>query len=411
MVNSEKRRRSLSEVRSALHGRLLARRPEIEQAIATRAYGVSDPVEAADPDYLEGLRDALPTALDYVYTVLERGEERAPPIPAGLLTQARLAARAGISLDIVLRRYLTGYTLLCDFLIEAADKEELEAVTLQPLIRAHGALFDRLLAAITQEHARGFLDRPRSSEQRRAEQLERLLAGEPVDTSRFAYDFHAYHLGLIASGPAAAEAVEGWVGSLDCRLLRVVRDETTVWAWFGGRRPLDSAKLSSLIGAAWPQGPSLALGEPACGIHGWRHTHRQARAALAIAHAGRPGITRYTDVALLASIVQDDLLATSLRQLYLVPLSQERDGGVALRETLRAYFETERNVSSAAIVLGVSRKTVVNRLRTIEARLNRPLGSCAVELEAALRLDELMRLDLPPDYTHCPRPEAKMVSV
>jgi DNA-binding PucR family transcriptional regulator len=100
-------------------------------------------------------------------------------------------------------------------------------------------------------------------------------------------------------------------------------------------------------------------------------------------------LVRYADVALLASILQDDLLATSLQQLYLAPLGAERDGGQALRETLRAYFAAERNVSSAAAALAVSRQTVINRLRTIEQRFDRPLNKCAAEVEAALSLEDL----------------------
>jgi DNA-binding PucR family transcriptional regulator len=82
----------------------------------------------------------------------------------------------------------------------------------------------------------------------------------------------------------------------------------------------------------------------------------------------------------------------SLRQLYLEPLAGERDGGEVLRETLRAYFEAERNVSSAAAALGVTRKTVTNRLCVVEERLGRRLGLCSAEIEAVLRLDETTSL-------------------
>ena len=57
------------------------------------------------------------------------------------------------------------------------------------------------------------------------------------------------------------------------------------------------------------------------------------------------------------------------------------------RTTLRAYFAAERNVSSTAVVLGVDRRTVTNRLRAIEELFGRPLKDVAAELETALRLD------------------------
>jgi DNA-binding PucR family transcriptional regulator len=142
-----------------------------------------------------------------------------------------------------------------------------------------------------------------------------------------------------------------------------------------------------------PPGVSLAIGEPGESLSGWRLTHQQARAALPIALRSPEGLVRYADVALLASTLQDDLLSTSLRQLYLVPLEQERDGGETLRETLRAYFAAERNVSSAAAALGVSRQAVNSRLRTIEEKLGRPLGGCAAELETALSMEQVNGLD------------------
>jgi DNA-binding PucR family transcriptional regulator len=91
---------------------------------------------------------------------------------------------------------------------------------------------------------------------------------------------------------------------------------------------------------------------------------------------------------LLAAVGRDELLAGSLRQLYLAPLEQTRDGGRVARRTLRAYFRAERNVSSTAAALGVDRRTVTNRLRAIEELLGRPLGSAATDLEIALRLED-----------------------
>ncbi len=90
---------------------------------------------------------------------------------------------------------------------------------------------------------------------------------------------------------------------------------------------------------------------------------------------------------LLTSILRDDLVATSLHQLYLEPLETTPDGGAVARETLRAYFAAERNISSTAAALGVDRRTVSNRIRAIEELFGRPLKDIAAELETALRLD------------------------
>ncbi len=136
-------------------------------------------------------------------------------------------------------------------------------------------------------------------------------------------------------------------------------------------------------------GSTLAFGEPAYGCQGWRLTHHQARATAFLADPTSTPVRRYRDVALLAATVTDDLLSTSLEQIYLTTLSEERDGGRAAKETLTAYFAAEFNVSSAASALGVKRHTVTNRLRTIEARIGRRLGDCAAELQLALELERL----------------------
>ena len=129
-----------------------ARRPEIEQAVLTRVCAVPDPTEIIDPEYLEGLRAAVSTAIDYGLTAIELGEERSPPMPAALLAQARLAARSGVSLDTVLRRCIAGNTAFVDSLIDAAEDLPREA-TIQ-LLRTQAATFERLVTAVLDEYTR-----------------------------------------------------------------------------------------------------------------------------------------------------------------------------------------------------------------------------------------------------------------
>jgi PucR C-terminal helix-turn-helix domain/GGDEF-like domain len=380
----------IEEIRSGLVARLRARRQEIEEATLTRVYGVSEPIESEDPEYAHGLRIAVSAALDYGLAALERSEERAPPIPAVLLAQSRLAARAGVNLDTVLRRYLAGYTLMGDFVIQEAEKGGLlKGGSLQRLLRAQAALFDRLLAAVGEEYAREGCGRLGSPEQRRIERVKRLLAGELVDTSELGYELGGWHLGIVAVGPGAASALSELARACDRRLLSISREEGAVWAWLGSQRAFAGEQLESLLSSDWPGAVAVALGEPGEGISGWRATHRQAKAALPIALRGPEKAARYRDVALLASTLRDELLVSSLRDLYIDPLSQARDGGAVLRETLHTYFSTGRNSSSAASLLGVTRRTVTSRLRAIEEYLGRPLDVNTAEIEIALQLQEL----------------------
>ena len=180
-----------------------------------------------------------------------------------------------------------------------------------------------------------------------------------------------------------------WPGALDRRLLAVRREEGDVWAcWLGGMHPLEAERALRVLVETPLDGVCVTVGEPGEGLVGWRLSHRQAKAALPIAARRGQAVLRYADVALLASILRDDLVTTSLRQLYLEPLERARDDGKVGRETLRAYFAAERNVSSTAAALGVDRRTVTNRIRAIEELFGRPLKDFAMELETALLLDD-----------------------
>jgi len=378
----------IHEVGRSLVSRLRARRTEIEQAALTRIYSVSG-TEGSNPEYLDGLRTAVSAALDYGIEALERSEDRPAPIPTALLSQARLAARHGVKLDTVLRRYLAGHTLLCDFLIEESGRgASLDGDSLKRMLRTQGIVLDRLIAAVSEEYMTEVKGHPESTKRRRVEHVKRLLAGELLDPSGLGYDLEVHHLGLVASGTGAIEVVEGLARDLASRPLILELDEHTVWAWLGSLRSSGAEEIARQASENFAGGAALAMGEPAQGLVGWRLTHRQARAALPISLHGSNRLVRYADVALLASSLQDDLLTTSLRELYLVPLLVDRDGPMLI-ETLRAYFSASCNVSSAAASLSVSRQTVGSRLRTIEERLGRALDYRSIEMEVALRLHDL----------------------
>jgi len=378
-----------SSVRADLGARLRERLPELQGAVATRIYSISDPREVADPGYLHGLNEAVAAAIEYRLGVLEGGERQAPDVPTVLLAQARLDARDGVPLDTVLRRYFAGNTLFGDFLVEEAERAEVPSAALRPLLAAQATLGDRLIAAVSEEHAKEAKNRPRSAAERRRQTVKALLAGELVDYSELGYDLDAHHLAVMAKGEGAAELMRGIAERLDRRLLAVQREEEPILAcWLGGTRPLAAEEALAALTAAAPERVFVTVGEPGEGLAGWRFSHHQAKAALPIAERRRQPVLRYADVAVLASIARDDLLATSLRRLYLEPLERNRDGGRVARETLRAYFDAERNVSSTAAALGVDRRTVRNRLRGIEELLGRPLTGSLADLEIALRLDD-----------------------
>lgn len=359
--------------------------------VLARVYAVSDPVDVGDPTYQDGLRAAVSAALDYGLAGIGSSERNLPPVPPVLLSQARLAARSRVGLDTVLRRYFAGYTLLGDFLIEEAQAVDgpLRGAALKRMLRIQAGVFDRLVTTISENYEREARARAESAERRLARRVEHLLEGRPLDTSEIAYDFGACHLALVAKGPDLHEGMRELAQQLDRRLLLVFREEETAWAWLGGRQRIEHAGLERALDSELFRQAHVAIGEPAEGTAGWRRTHRQARAALQISLRGPKRIARYADVALLASIVQDELLVTSLREVYLKPIEEQPDGGEMTREALRAYFASGCNISSAAAASGLNRNTIAKRIRAIEEVLGSPLASCAAECEMALKLEEL----------------------
>jgi len=372
-----------------LLSRLAARRPEIEAAILARMRSVEDPREVGDAEYVQGLRGAVRAALEHAIAVLEGGEARAEPIPEPLLSQARLAARNGVALDVVLRRYMAGHALLCDYLVQDVG----EGASLRTALLGQARLLEQIVLAVADSYKQELESRRMTVEHRRAEEVRRLLAGEPQDAIELGYDLDGWHLGVVATGPGAPPALRELAAHLDRRLLLARPGGAEVWGWLGGTRRMEAQKPIERARAETRAALVVAIGEPGRGVSGWRLTHRQAKAALPVALRSETRVVSYCDVALLASVLDDEVLVNSLTETYLLPMAAERDGGATLREALRAYFAADRSVTSAAAALGVSRQTVKARLHSVEERIGRPLDACGMDLEIALRLWELREAD------------------
>ncbi|HXQ89325.1 MAG TPA: hypothetical protein VN733_06755, partial [Solirubrobacterales bacterium] len=210
------------------------RRDELEQSILTRAQAIADPADTGDPEYASGFRAATFAALDYGLAAIERPAEGVPPVPPALLVQARLAARCGVSLDIVLRRYFAGFALMGDFVLQAAKQVSgLEDASLEHLLRDQAASFDRLIVAVSEEHSQERERRLRSPERRRVDRIKSLLDGESADSSELGYQLDCHHLAIVARGEGAAAALRELATPLGSRLLLARPDPRTAWSWLG----------------------------------------------------------------------------------------------------------------------------------------------------------------------------------
>jgi hypothetical protein len=385
---------SVSELLRALVKRLLARRGELEREMFARARDVVGPPEA-DLEYGMGFRAAVGSILEYGFAAIGQGEAWADMVPLAALDQARLAARSGVPLATVMRRYVAGAAVLTRFVLEEvgqldAPSERQLAVSLQALA-SQFSLLDRLLAQVTQAYEQASDSAGSSAAHRRARLVARVLSGEPVDASALGYDLAGAHLGVIVDGPSSGLLIRRLAQAIGRPALVIDQDDETAWGWLGGRRVATRSELPrALKRVSAPDGAILALGEPATGAAGFRDTHRQAQEAVFVARrAGRPPLVRYAEVAVVAHALKDDDFARSLLAIYLTPLDRASDSA-ALRQTLRAYLTAAGNATAAAAALSVSERTVRRRLSLIEEQVGRPLYSCRSEIELALRLEELL---------------------
>lgn len=361
--------------------RLHERRVEIEQTLLVRTTAFPDPRPSDDPEYLEGIRTVIRATFDYFLAVITSREGEIPPIPAEILNQARVAARRQVELDVVLRGYVAGSALLDSYIFAA-----LSGGDPQPLLSSRAVALELMLSSISAEYIRERDRRGRSREERDLHRVTRILRGDQSQIDGLIYDLDLNHVGLVVRGPDVKSTVCDLSKELDSTLLLVRPDEATAWAWLGRHGPIYADDVQAAATAV-SASTSVAIGEAAPGVVGWRHTHHQAKTAFAVAIRSTNGIARYADVCLLASALENDLLAWSLREIYLRPLMEGKDGGATHLRTLRAYFANGRSGVSTASTLRVSRQTVSNRLRTIEDLLGRSLGSCAAAVEVALQLE------------------------
>lgn len=369
---------------------LKSRREEIGQTIVARAHAIDAPSRDTDPEYLEGLRLAIEAAIDDTIEAAGNGGAGSAPVPTPLLSQARLAARRRVPLETMLRRYLAGHAILGDFVVDEAGRQAVPPDTLRLVLRSQAGRTDEVLAAISTCYVEEASSaHPLSTGRRRTEQVRRLLDGELVDPSGLAYDLDGWHVGLVIRGPGGDEAVGVITKGLDARRLVVSAEEENVWAWMGFRDRPEPQHLRPVTASEVPGNLRIGIGEPAQGHTGWRLTHEQARAALSVAIRRPETMLRYEDVALLASAMQDELLSSSLLQLYLRPLEEDEESGRELLTTLRAYLEADQSATSTGAALGISRNTVANRIRTIEKKVGYLTASRAARVLVALGLGDL----------------------
>lgn len=350
--------------------------------------------------FLAAMRDGVPT--------------ESVEVSKDTVEYARAFVHRGIPLEHAMRCFRLGHAHMWNAWAAAIDRCDLEPDTRTAVLEVVSAsmfdVVDHTTTAVVAEYLQERERWNRSVEARRAETVAEILGGGAVDVDAagraLGYDLRRWHIGLVlwseqaAEGEdrlvalqhAVAEISEAMTGSQ--RPLVLASEGTSLWAWAGStERPADET-IAAVAETPRADGISVAVGEPAHGVEGFRHTHERAMLARRVMRlaGARPGrVQRYGSLALTAVLTADVELMRAFVAEELGELSADDDATSRLRATLLVYFEEDFSASRTGRRLAIHRNTVNYRVNRCEELLGRPLRERRVELEVALLLRQGMK--------------------
>jgi hypothetical protein len=367
---------------------------ELDAIVEAMLERMSDEVPDFNVDGQSGLSEALRDScygnMRAVLAALRSDRETPSATPPEAVEEARVTARSGTSLNALLHTYRVGHAVVLERFIDLVEESELSAHARQGVLRIGSrylfSYIDAMSGMVTQEFTRERDRLVRSSGQRRAQLVSDVLRGAWVGAADLAYDLDAEHLAVVIAGPEAEIDLSRLAEGLDRKLISVAGTGHTLWGWIGGRRPFSDPELSRLADFRASEGTTLGIGEPGSEIEGFRESHQQALAAFRVGKQLGRRACRYDDVVLEAIAIGNESAARRMVERELGPLLEPAERQATLRATLEAYLGVAMNASSAAAVLGVSDRTVANRIHQAEEILGRSVACRSAELSVALRL-------------------------
>jgi len=338
-------------------------------------------------------------------------------VPEETLEHARMYVRRGIGLPVLLRTYRVGHAVMWRLWQGAVDRHAVDpALRLAVRDRAGAMLFgalDVVTGRVVDEYHAERERWSRNAAARRAEAVRDLLDGQPLDlvaaSATLGRDLAGRHRAAIlwtadddqdagARLERAAREVAAAIGR--GTPLLVPDGARRLWLWTtpvaespDAAAPAPGAAAGRAgdhdVVALRADGVSVALGEPGVGADGFRRSHREARAARALARrTGRPAgsTVRWQRAGLLGLLTSDVELARAFAARELGGLDADDDATARLRATLRTFLAEGERSARTAERLAVHPNTIANRLRQAEAALGRPLAVRRAELAAALAI-------------------------
>lgn len=328
---------------------------------------------------------------------------------------ARMANR-GVPVYVILNMWRAAQEQLLDECFAAVEELDLAADMKLRVLRHMTHVLNRYVEW-TETHLVTVYERERESWNRasgnlRYAMVQRVVAGREVDIAAFeietGYRLDQFHIGLMV-WTASKDIQPGFLGAVERALARLVPyaapgqdpmfaavDRSTAWAWLP-RANQSEALLPEQIAPIFADvsESKVALGLPSPGFDGFRKTHRQARAARAIAETMNSSSERVVGfgdrgVALLSILTGEfagdrEALGDWVRSV-LGPLAEGTETAERLRETVLLYLEEGCSLVATAARSHLHRNTVSYRVNRASMLRGRPVDDDRADLEIALRL-------------------------
>lgn len=335
--------------------------------------------------------------------------------PAAALEYARRLAQHGVAPNALVRAYRLGQRRMNELVFAEVGRTDMEPLTrVAVLERISATLFSYIdwvseqVVGVYEEERERWLENQNTV---RAVRVRELLAGKQVvdvdaATASIRYPIRWHHLALVVWYPGTeegpgADADElshlhrfvreaGQAAGAAAAPLFIAADRICGWAWLPYRAPAPDAvdKLRQFVQTR-AGSPNVAIGPMAPGLGGFRHSHRQAAAARAVAVAAAhpwPTVITASDpgvcsAALLAGDVGE---ARDWVRDVLGGLAADTEPDARLRETLRVFLGCGSSYKLAADGLHLHFNTVKYRVGRAIARRGRAIGADRLDVELAL---------------------------
>lgn len=355
---------------------------------------VSEPPVDDDPALVEMGHHGAVAHLRAISNGLTGGRMLPAQPPPAAVEQTLSMAAEGVSWTTLMRRFTFAHAELWECLLEEIDDWDLSAeertLVLQITSRYLFTYRDYVTTELTEIYQAQRERVVRSRVHRRIGLVRELLDGLPASDDALDYRLRAHHVGVVAWGLEAEQAVIELARQSGRELLFIPGAGRSLWAWYGGSSAIEQRLMEVLRGHKPPEGTFLALGGQAEGLDGFGRTHREAMQAFRVAAIRPRAVTRYADVVLESLAFSDERRAREFAERELGALAAGDERTATLRKTLDAYFQAGQNRAAAAALLVVHERTVGYRLSAIEKLLGHDIGERREELGVALRVQRVL---------------------